>query len=611
MRLQDKVAIVTGSASGIGQAIAVRFAREGAAVVVDYVGNPDAPSEVEKQISSFGGKTIAVAADVSKPGDVKNLIDRAVAAFGRLDIVVNNAGIEKKLDFVDYPLEELQKILAVNLVGPFLVSQAAARQMIKQEQGGRLINISSVHEDLPMPTNAAYCASKGGLRMLMRTIAVELAKDRITVNNIGPGAVFTPIDADVEAKPEMEKALMAEIPLNRWGKPDEIAGLAVFLASDEAAYITGSTYFIDGGMLRNSGKLLIRHSTPGAHLWPTAITTTLSLLTGPPRQGAHQAPIVFRRSGAPDGRVQIDELNQRIFGEAFDPGIEIVELQSFLFALHQLNDLAAHEIDRGDQHGHLMGIPEACRSLRERQSGLFQDGKSRQPCGIGASIAKDLDEMFNRARSPDAITGMLTTSTIARVNSQSKPPRIPSRSIDVSMISPGSGLLRLNGPFDRIASGSMASSRGAHSEMNVLGILVAVADAEGVDGDDDGLRPVAMRDARNQRRIGERRRIDCDLVGSGIEHRGGVVQGADAAADRKRDEELPGGAANDLEQSGALLIGCGNIEQHDFVGSSQAVGQRQLCRVAGVAQARKLHAFHHASSVHIQAGDDALSQHDD
>jgi glucose 1-dehydrogenase len=254
MRLKKKVAIVTGSGSGIGQAIAVRFAREGAAVVVDYVGDPGVSSNTEKKIASFGGMAIAVAADVAKPDEVQNLIDRAVAAFGRLDIVVNNAGIERKLDFVDFPLDALQRILAVNLVGPFLVSQAAARQMIKQRQGGRLINISSVHEDLPMPTNAAYCASKGGLRMLMRTIAVELAKDRITVNNIGPGAVFTPIDADVEAKPDLEKALMAEIPLNRWGTPEEIAGLAVYLASDEAAYITGSTYFIDGGMLRQSGS---------------------------------------------------------------------------------------------------------------------------------------------------------------------------------------------------------------------------------------------------------------------------------------------------------------------------------------------------------------------
>ena len=254
MRLQDKVAIVTGAATGIGQAIAVRFAREGAAVAIDYIGKPEVAANTQAQISSFGGKSIAVAADISKPDQVQNLIAAAVKAYGKLDIVVNNAGIEKKLPFVDYPLEELQKILDVNLIGPFLVSQAAARQMIQQGRGGRLINISSVHEDLPMPTNAAYCVSKGGLRMLTRTIAVELAKDKITVNNIGPGAVFTPIDADVEAKPEMEKALMGEIPLNRWGKPEEIAGLAVYLASDEAAYITGSTYFIDGGMLRQSGS---------------------------------------------------------------------------------------------------------------------------------------------------------------------------------------------------------------------------------------------------------------------------------------------------------------------------------------------------------------------
>ncbi len=254
MRLKDKVAIVTGAATGIGQAIAIRFAREGAAVVVDYVGKPDAPNKTEEAIKKSGGKTIAVAADISKPDQVQSLVDGAVKAFGKLDIVVNNAGIEKKFAFVDYPLEELQKILAVNLMGPFLVAQAAARQMIRQGQGGRIINISSVHEDLPMPTNSAYCVSKGGLRMLARTIAVELAKDKITVNNIGPGAVYTPIDADIEAQPEIEKSLMTEIPLNRWGKPEEIAGLAVYLASDEAGYVTGSTYFIDGGMLRQAGS---------------------------------------------------------------------------------------------------------------------------------------------------------------------------------------------------------------------------------------------------------------------------------------------------------------------------------------------------------------------
>jgi glucose 1-dehydrogenase len=254
MRLKGKVAIVTGAATGIGQAIAVRFAQEGAAVVVDYIGKIEASRKTEEAIAKVGGRSLAIEADVSKGEDVEKLVQGAVAQFGRLDIVVNDAGIEKKFAFVDYPIDALKRILDVNLVGPFLVSQAAARQMIKQGQGGRLINISSVHEDLPMPMNAAYCASKGGLRMLTRTIAVELAKDNITVNNIGPGAVYTPIDADIEAKPAIEKALMSEIPLNRWGKPEEIAGLAVYLASDEAAYVTGATYFIDGGMLRHAGS---------------------------------------------------------------------------------------------------------------------------------------------------------------------------------------------------------------------------------------------------------------------------------------------------------------------------------------------------------------------
>jgi len=182
-------------------------------------------------------------------------VDTAVKTFGGLDILVNNAGIEFKHPFVEFPVEQFQKILTVNLLGPFVCSQIAARQMILQKRGGRIINISSVHEDLPMLTNAPYCASKGGLRMLMRTVAVELAPHQITVNNIGPGAIFTPIDKDVEANPQMEAALLAEIPLARWGKPEEIAGLATFLASDEASYCTGSTFFMDGGMLRQAGSL--------------------------------------------------------------------------------------------------------------------------------------------------------------------------------------------------------------------------------------------------------------------------------------------------------------------------------------------------------------------
>ncbi len=255
MKLENKVAIVTGAATGIGQAIAIGMAREGASVVIDYVGGPDAPAATVKQIESAGGKALAVAADVSKPDQVASLIQQTVGKYGKLDILVNNAGIEHKHPITEFPLEQWNQIIAVNLTGPFLCAQAAAKQMISQNIQGRIINISSVHEDLAMPGNAPYCASKGGLRMLMRTMAVEMGPHSITVNNIGPGAVFTPIDADVEANPEMEKMLMGEIPLNRWGKPEEVANLAIFLASGDAGYITGSTYFIDGGMLRMSGSL--------------------------------------------------------------------------------------------------------------------------------------------------------------------------------------------------------------------------------------------------------------------------------------------------------------------------------------------------------------------
>jgi glucose 1-dehydrogenase len=255
MRLQGKTAVVTGAGTGIGQAIAVAFAKEGASVVVDYVGDTSAAEETLNKIGEFGGKSISVEADVSNPDQVNGLVQQTLAAFGKLDIFVNNAGIEKKFAFVDYPLEEWEKIVAVNLTGTFLCSQAAARQMIEQGVGGRIINISSIHEDLALPLNAPYCATKGGIRMLMRTIAVELAPHRITVNNIGPGAIFTPIDKDVESDPKLNDQILAEIPMGRWGKPEEVAQLAVYLASEDAAYVTGSTHFIDGGMLRNAGSL--------------------------------------------------------------------------------------------------------------------------------------------------------------------------------------------------------------------------------------------------------------------------------------------------------------------------------------------------------------------
>jgi glucose 1-dehydrogenase len=255
MQLQSKVAIVTGAATGIGRAIALAMAREGAAVTIDYVGQPDHAAETVSQIEQHRGKALAVAADVSKPEQVHALVDQTVQKFGRLDILVNNAGIEEKHPFLEMPFEVWEKVIAVNLTGPWLCSQIAAKQMVQQGNGGRIINISSVHEDLPMPTNAPYCASKGGLRMLMRTIAVELAPHNITVNNIGPGAIDTPMDAPLKEHPDMMKQLLSEIPLGRMGQPEEVAQLAIYLASDAAAYVTGTTYFIDGGMMRQSGSL--------------------------------------------------------------------------------------------------------------------------------------------------------------------------------------------------------------------------------------------------------------------------------------------------------------------------------------------------------------------
>ncbi len=255
MTLENKVAVVTGAATGIGREIAFHFARAGAAVAVDYVDKPDEAEEVVAQIEKSGGRALAFRADVSKPDEVQALVDRAVEAFGRLDILVNNAGIEKEMPFWEVPPDLWERIIAVDLSGPFWGCQAAARQMIAQGDGGRIINVSSVHEDMTMPTNLPYCAAKGGLRMLMRTAAVELAPHKVTVNNIGPGAIDTPLDKPTKDDPKKMKTLLSEIPLGRMGRPEEVAALAVFLASDAAAYITGSTYFVDGGMLRQAGSL--------------------------------------------------------------------------------------------------------------------------------------------------------------------------------------------------------------------------------------------------------------------------------------------------------------------------------------------------------------------
>ncbi len=249
MRLKEKVALVTGASSGIGKAIAIRFAAEGAHVVVNYRPGGQAEKDAAEAIAaSFETASIAVAADVSKREDVERMIAETVSKFGRLDIAVNNAGIEIKKPFLEVTDDEWNKVIAVNLFGSYVVSQVAARQMVKVGQGGKLIFISSVHEDIPFPEFTAYCASKGGVRMMMRNLAMELATHKINVNNIAPGAIATPINQAVLDDPQAKQNAISEIPWGRFGKPEEVASVAVFLASDEAEYVTGSTYYVDGGL---------------------------------------------------------------------------------------------------------------------------------------------------------------------------------------------------------------------------------------------------------------------------------------------------------------------------------------------------------------------------
>lgn len=255
MRLQGKTAIVTGGDTGIGKAICLAFAREGASVVVDYHGDAQPAKALAGEIESQGGKAAVCGADVRLPEDVDALVQKAVTEFGGIDIMVNNAGVEEKHPFIETPFEVYQKTVAVNLTGTWLGAQTAAKRMVEQKRGGRIINISSVHEDIAMPTNAAYCATKGAIRMLTRTIAVGLAEYGITVNDVCPGAIDTPMDAPLKRDPKEMDELLGEIPIGRMGKPEEVAELCVYLASDAAAYVTGASFFIDGGMSKKSGSL--------------------------------------------------------------------------------------------------------------------------------------------------------------------------------------------------------------------------------------------------------------------------------------------------------------------------------------------------------------------
>ncbi len=255
MSLHGKVAVVTGGNSGIGKACVLALAKEGATIVIDYVTDEAATEDLEQQVRALGDQVTAVDADVSKVSDLQMLIDMAVSQEGRVDIMVNNAGIETRTSVLDTTEAQYDRVLAINLKSAFFGTQLAAKQMIAQGGGGRIINMTSVHEDWPMPGNTAYCLSKGGMRMLTRTAGVELAPHNILVVGVGPGAVITPINAPTLNDPEQLAKVQAAIPLGRMANPEEIASVVAFLASDGASYLTATTIFADGGIMQSSPGL--------------------------------------------------------------------------------------------------------------------------------------------------------------------------------------------------------------------------------------------------------------------------------------------------------------------------------------------------------------------
>jgi glucose 1-dehydrogenase len=255
MNLKGKIAIVTGGNSGIGMAIVLELAKQGANIVIDYVVHPEATDALAKQVIALGDQAIGVQADVSKVDDLRKLVAAAVQTFGRVDIMVNNAGVETRTSVLDTTEAQYERVLAINLKSAFFGTQLAAQQMIKQGGGGRIINITSVHEDWPMPGNTAYCLSKGGMRMLTRTAGVELAPHNILVVGVGPGAVATPINTATMNDAALLAKLDGVIPLGRMAQPEEIGSIVAFLASSGASYMTATTVFADGGIMQCSPGL--------------------------------------------------------------------------------------------------------------------------------------------------------------------------------------------------------------------------------------------------------------------------------------------------------------------------------------------------------------------
>ena len=250
-RLQGKVAAITGGDQGIGRAIAERLACEGADIAICYRKNKQGADDVVERITEIRRRAAAFHADVGVVSDGQQFIEQTVSALGKIDILVNNAGLEKRADFWDVTETDFDAVLNVNLKGMFFVTQEFVRHLRQTNRPGKIINISSVHEELPFPHFASYCASKGGIKMLTRNLAIELAPNKITINSIAPGAIETPINSKLLHDPAKLKELLENIPLGRLGKPEDVAGMASFLASADSDYVTGTTFFVDGGLLWN------------------------------------------------------------------------------------------------------------------------------------------------------------------------------------------------------------------------------------------------------------------------------------------------------------------------------------------------------------------------
>ena len=250
-KLQEKVAIVTGGSGGIGQSICQRLAREGAKIIIDYHSDNQEARETQEKIKQEGSESHIVQTDLAKVEQIDNLVRESIDRFGKVDILVNNAGIEKRADFWDVTEADYDLVLNVNLKAVFFATQAVVKHFRATNNPGKIINISSVHEELPFPHFTSYCASKGGVKMITRNLAVELGSMGITINNVAPGAIATPINQKLLNNPELLQKVTQNIPLGRLGEPEDVAGLVAFLASDEAKYITGSTFYVDGGLLWN------------------------------------------------------------------------------------------------------------------------------------------------------------------------------------------------------------------------------------------------------------------------------------------------------------------------------------------------------------------------